>query len=169
MQLSSILLSSLALLLPTASLAAPTPAPEAGLTTVEARQLGGGPYNSGAGTSWSRTWSDTTLVQPMNFDAIPTGGCSYDIVFRRDARDTKYKLAYYAIFGSGEVETQELKTPINLQYRGTVDSAGRREYYGFIQDACSTFFTARPPPRVFKIYFTESQSSKTNWISPKFY
>ncbi|KAK0531886.1 hypothetical protein OC834_002053 [Tilletia horrida] len=164
MQLSTLLTASIAAVLAstTTSLAAPAS------VNVEPRQLGGGPNNAQAGDGWSRQWTNPALVEPKNFDAIPVGGCSYDIVFRRDARDTSYKLAYYSVFGEGEVETQELKTPINLQWRGTVDSTGRREYYGFIKDACSTFYTARPPPRVFKIYFTES-TKKYGYISPKFY
>ncbi|KAK0546327.1 hypothetical protein OC846_005324 [Tilletia horrida] len=142
-------------------------------TDLQARQLGGGPNDPafGAYSGWGRTWYDTRIVVPNNFDAIPRSDarCSYDIVFRRDARDTYYYLSYYSIFGEGEVETQELKKPINLQYRGTTDSTGRREYYAFIEDACSTFYTARPQPRVFKIYFTEKGRSSNNYISPKFY
>lgn len=66
-------------------------------------------------------------------------------------------------------ETQQLLKPINLQYRGSVNSDGRQEYYAFVENACSTFFTDKRPPRLFKTYFTESRDSKTNWISPKYY
>jgi opacity protein-like surface antigen len=67
------------------------------------RQIGGGPGRSEVGTSWSRTWPDTKIKQPFNFDAIPRGGCAYDVVFQRDPQDTKYELAYYSLFGEGEV------------------------------------------------------------------
>ncbi|KAL9931355.1 hypothetical protein V8E36_009752 [Tilletia maclaganii] len=120
---------------------------------------------------WGRQWNDRTLLQPINFDAIPLGGCAWDIVFRRDPRDDKYNLAYYSVYGEGELERQELKQPINIQFRGGIDSSGRQEYFGHIPDACSTFYTARPNARVFKLYFTHKYNSnnQVGYISPKFY
>jgi len=100
MQLTSIflpLVSSTSIILGAAS----SPLPSA--STIEPRQLGGGPGDSEVGTGWSTTWRDSQISRPMSFDAIPRGGCSYDLVFNRDVRDRKYKLAYYSIFGEGEV------------------------------------------------------------------
>jgi hypothetical protein len=91
-----------------ASLSAVAAAPveaeiEAPTSDLAVRQIGGGPNDSVRGDSWSRTWPDTVIKRPFNFDAIPRGGCTYDIVFKRDPRDTKYVLAYFSVFGEGEV------------------------------------------------------------------
>lgn len=67
------------------------------------RQLGGGPGNTPAGKGyyWSRTWPDSTIKVPKDFDAIPLGNCAYDIVFRRDPKDNKYLLSYFAMWNAG--------------------------------------------------------------------
>jgi hypothetical protein len=68
------------------------------------RQIGGGPNRSTRGDpGWGRTWPDTQIKRPFNFDAIPRGGCAYGVVFKRDPRDTKYLLSYFSVFGEGEV------------------------------------------------------------------
>jgi hypothetical protein len=67
-------------------------------------------------------------------------------------------------------ETQEEKIPKVLQYQGAIDAQGFQTYYAYIEDACSTFFTARPPPRRLKVYFTPKRGQGTRgYISPKFY
>jgi hypothetical protein len=85
------------------SVAAPIKAEiEAPTSDLAVRQIGGGPNNSVRGNYWSRTWPDSQIKRPFNFDAIPRGGCAYDAVFKRDPKDTKYNLAYFAVYGTGE-------------------------------------------------------------------
>lgn len=70
-------------------------------------------------------------------------------------------------------EHTEEKRPINLQYRGAVDSEGYQQYYGRVTDACSTFYDGRPEPERWRVYFTPKPDSKGNggpgYISPRFY
>lgn len=69
---------------------------------IAVRQLGGGPNDAVRGTGWNVEWRDTQLKVPSQFVSVVGSGCSYEVSFRRDVRDTKYKLAYFAVFGTGE-------------------------------------------------------------------
>jgi hypothetical protein len=67
-------------------------------------------------------------------------------------------------------ESQEEKKPSIIEYQGAIDADGYRTYYAYIEDACSTFFTARPPPRRLKVYFSPKKGQGTKgYISPLFY
>jgi hypothetical protein len=67
-------------------------------------------------------------------------------------------------------QTQEEKIPQVIEYQGAVDADGYQTYYAYIEDACSTFFTARPPPRRMKVYFTPRKGQgDSGYISPLFY
>lgn len=67
-------------------------------------------------------------------------------------------------------ESQEEKRPSIIEYQGAIDADGYQTYYAYIEDACSTFFTARPPPRRLKVYFSPKKGQGTKgYISPLFY
>ena len=86
------------------TLASAAPAPNPVDPTIEVRQIGGGPNDASFGYGWTTRWRDTTLKEPQNFRSVRRGGCSYDITFRRDARDSpeRYNLNVIAVYDSGE-------------------------------------------------------------------
>ncbi|KAK0533304.1 hypothetical protein OC834_002292 [Tilletia horrida] len=158
MQISSLLAASLALLA-SASVSHAAPVD----TAAEPRQIGPYPYLQYP-ASYSPTWQDTTLLAPTDFKAVNTGGCTYDVSFRRDVRDKTYKMQYNSVWNARtEVEHREPKIPSSYGYRGETGADGRREYFAIVDNACSTFYVDKRKPEKFRIYFTNTKNPRNSY------